>query len=134
MNAMQSFQALSSQVRACFYTDLQRIGVRAKFSLAVSGTGVNLKKLPDDGWKGKNALVLKTIFFVIKKGEWTSTTAGGCKNNASWINNPKFRITTKSECQMVVVLVQSEKEKWNGIGFYVVEDIESKQFIFLVTE
>lgn len=64
------------------------------------------------------------------KGEWNKQTAGGCKNFDTWANNPRFSLVMSKEETIVVVLSQSEKEKPHGIGFYVLENVESiKKYI-----
>jgi len=56
-------------------------------------------------------------------GEWSGTSAGGCKNFATWVENPKFKLTTFGPCTINVVLCQSDKLQLVGIGFYILEDI-----------
>ena len=43
------------------------------------------------------------------KNEWKGLTAGGCRNNVTWANNPKFIIESKV-AQVMVVIVRQEDE------------------------
>jgi len=41
-------------------------------------------------------------------GEWNSDTAGGCMNNVSWINNPKFHFNLVTNNELTIVLHRDE--------------------------
>jgi len=51
-------------------------------------------------------------------GKWTSTTAGGCGNEDSVINNPQYLMKVKTSTKVGMLLLQL-KEDFDSIGFYV---------------
>lgn len=63
------------------------------------------------------------------KGEWTRTTAGGCRNNPTWVRNPLYsvRATRASHCQLFLRQAErpaggADAPEYDGIGFYLTAD------------
>eukprot|EP01102_Stenamoeba_stenopodia_P021684 TRINITY_DN8814_c0_g1_i3.p1 TRINITY_DN8814_c0_g1~~TRINITY_DN8814_c0_g1_i3.p1 ORF type:complete len:994 (+),score=230.58 TRINITY_DN8814_c0_g1_i3:54-3035(+) len=52
------------------------------------------------------------------KDEWKGKTAGGCKNNASWVHNPQFLLKVNRPCNVLLILTQ-HTDKPASHGFYV---------------
>jgi len=92
-------------------------GVEGKFSVVVSGKGINLSTLSDTMWHS-----------VTTRGEWKGKSAGGCKNYDSWTNNPQFILTISTKSTISIVLIQSKKTNFHGIGVYV-RDESTKRII-----
>jgi len=53
------------------------------------------------------------------QGVWSGATAGGCRNNRTWINNPQFSAYLSEESTLVVILSQAGSE--NSMGFYILK-------------
>jgi hypothetical protein len=85
-------------------------GIEASFHLAVSGFGLGLTRFREDLWRVQSL-----------QGEWRGPTAGGCKNYGSWVANPQFALYVEAPTAVVIVLCQTEKNNYHGIGFYVLE-------------
>jgi hypothetical protein len=84
------------------------------FQLSVhSNSPIYLKPLPSRArW---------SQFFV--DGAWKGLSAGGCRNNASWGNNPQFELILPSRepiQRIVIVLSQEASSAMAAIGFYVI--------------
>lgn len=68
---------------------------------------------------------IKTI-----KDSWTDETAGGCKNNASFVDNPQYLIRVdKDDTPLRVLLLQHELESFDTISTYLIrtQDGDGKQ-------
>jgi hypothetical protein len=61
------------------------------------------------------------------QGEWKGSSAAGCLNYPSWVNNPQYRIVPNVTSWVSIVVIQSpechEKKptELDAIGCYVVE-------------
>eukprot|EP00697_Spironema_sp_BW2_P013946 gnl/Spiro4/4266_TR2142_c0_g1_i2.p1 gnl/Spiro4/4266_TR2142_c0_g1~~gnl/Spiro4/4266_TR2142_c0_g1_i2.p1 ORF type:complete len:765 (-),score=166.85 gnl/Spiro4/4266_TR2142_c0_g1_i2:125-2329(-) len=56
------------------------------------------------------------------KGAWRGSSAGGCQNTATWVNNPYYRLVLDQPTNFVILLSQDEIERPLGIGFYVCQE------------
>lgn len=58
------------------------------------------------------------------EGEWTKETAGGCRNNATFLDNPQYLLTIPQgsvEPHARIMLFQREKEDFEPISVYIVK-------------
>ena len=84
-------------------------GAEGTFELSISGEGVEAKQLPEDGWKEK-----------VIKGEWKGpSSCGRILADNKWKNNPRYPFSISNPARISILLVQSDKEKSIGIGFYI---------------
>jgi hypothetical protein len=58
---------------------------------------------------------------VCMKGEWKGKTAGGCKNHNTFKYNKQFHIVVREPTRATIVLSQTEHEKFDPLGIYVVK-------------
>jgi hypothetical protein len=58
---------------------------------------------------------------TVIEGEWTKETAGGCKNHASFTNNPQYSITVEKKSTVNLLLLQNEHTEFDAISMYVVK-------------
>jgi len=57
-----------------------------------------------------------------RDGAWTiGKSAGGCKNHKSFNSNPQFPFSLTEKTSAIVSIFQSEKEKFNPIGWYILK-------------
>lgn len=93
-----------------------QVGVLNSFTIKISGTNIiNEVKLKDD------------VFFRSSSGKWSidDKTAGGCINNRqTWLQNPKFKIATKTTSTMTIILTQksSNNAPIHPGGFYIFQN------------
>jgi len=83
-----------------------------KFTLTVSDDGTNnITFVP----------IKQTYEFKSFRGKWTiqTNTAGGCINNKSWLQNPKFALVLEKEAEVRLVLSQPHQKTLQIVGFYV---------------
>jgi len=61
-------------------------------------------------------------FEATVNGEWRGPTAGGCYNNNSWINNPKYLLSSSSppsrDVQVTMTIQQPERSPLAYLGIY----------------
>jgi hypothetical protein len=57
------------------------------------------------------------------QSQWTSTTAGGCVNYASWRKNPQFLLRASGKVFVLLSIPkdQSKAANFKSLGFYVVK-------------
>jgi len=60
------------------------------------------------------------------KGEWVERSAGGCRNYASWVRNPLFKLraarTTNCQAFLGQAALTDPNDLYEGIGYYVTAD------------
>jgi len=83
---------------------------QTKFWLTIySENPISIQKVPDQ----KSAAI---------KGEWRGSTAGGCYNSATWINNPKFLLTPATSppgpVTVTLTLKQPDRNPLSYLGIY----------------
>jgi len=88
--------------------------ISGSFQLSVhSSAPIYLKPLPKSGsWQQS---------FI--DGVWKGPTAGGCRNNGSWGNNPQFELILQQKepiQRLVLILSQEASSAMAAIGFYVI--------------
>eukprot|EP00028_Trichosphaerium_sp_Am-I-7-wt_P007535 CAMPEP_0168535114 /NCGR_PEP_ID=MMETSP0405-20121227/18435_1 /TAXON_ID=498012 /ORGANISM="Trichosphaerium sp, Strain Am-I-7 wt" /LENGTH=1236 /DNA_ID=CAMNT_0008562215 /DNA_START=48 /DNA_END=3758 /DNA_ORIENTATION=+ len=54
-------------------------------------------------------------------GNWSkkNETVGGCMNNKTWLQNPKYALILKAEAKVLFVLSQKDHDSLQTMGFYV---------------
>lgn len=55
------------------------------------------------------------------EGEWAGKGAGGCKNNATCVNNPQYLMNLSERTTVHILLVQEKKTSFDHIGFYILK-------------
>lgn len=93
-------------------------GSERRFVLSVYGIRATLQPLPPDTHK-KSSL----------KGQWKGKTAGGCRNNKTWKENPRVKLQLSAADEVFLVLAQSDKKEKNAIGTYVFEDADMSKLV-----
>ncbi|KAL6074619.1 hypothetical protein QOT17_004017 [Balamuthia mandrillaris] len=73
---------------------------------------------------------------AIAEGQWTEETAGGCKNNLTFVNNPQFLLSLEKKTDVNVTLLQSEKDDFDSLGLYIIqcEDRVTKKLVNVTNE
>jgi hypothetical protein len=66
------------------------------------------------------------------KGEWKEETAGGCKNHASFLNNPQYLLTVQDKTKLDALLLQQEEEDFDPISFYIIKTEGATQKLITV--
>jgi hypothetical protein len=72
--------------------------------------------------------------FFKNKGEWKGKTAGGCKNHKTFKNNKQFHIYVPETTRATIVLSQTEHDKFDPLGIYVVKAPGLSQFFSFLQE
>ena len=104
-------------------------GMRAEYDLVVytDDEAASLRPLPDSTWHASSA-----------KGEWVGKSAGGSRNNPSWVRNPLYLVRATRDALVHVFLRQpalpGENPAYEGIGFYVATDDQSLELRDVVCE
>eukprot|EP01120_Amphizonella_sp_Union-15-10_P017521 TRINITY_DN9750_c0_g1_i1.p1 TRINITY_DN9750_c0_g1~~TRINITY_DN9750_c0_g1_i1.p1 ORF type:complete len:399 (+),score=51.93 TRINITY_DN9750_c0_g1_i1:171-1367(+) len=99
-------------------------GETNQFSLSVSANDANSKP-SDIIFKP----ILTTYSFKSFKGVWSikNNTAGGCVNNRTWLQNPKFALVVEKETEVRLILTQPQNTELQIMGFYVLKFVKSER-------
>jgi len=66
------------------------------------------------------------------QGEWKDETAGGCKNHATFLNNPQYLLTVTEKTKLDALLLQQEEEDFDPISFYIIKTEAATQKLITV--
>lgn len=55
---------------------------------------------------------------ITLRDDWKGKSAGGCRNNPTWVNNPQFYLRVLKPCN-ILIIAQQPTEKPSSHGFYV---------------
>jgi hypothetical protein len=108
-----------------------RPGMRGEYEVVVytDDEAATLRPLPDTSWHHTAA-----------KGEWAGKSAGGSRNNPSWVRNPLYSVRSSRDALVHIFLRQPNRPDppaggaYEGIGFYVAQDDASLELRDVVCE
>lgn len=106
-------------------------GMHSGYELVVytDDEAATLRPLPDTSWHHTAA-----------KGEWAGKSAGGSRNNPSWVRNPLYSVRSSRDALVHIFLRQPSLPDppagaaYEGIGFYVALDDASLELRDVVCE
>jgi serine/threonine protein kinase len=70
---------------------------------------------------------------IVRNGEWTKDTAGGCINHASWRRNPQFLIRV-NETSDIHLFITQMLDHLQYIGFYLVKTDEPTRKVMKISQ
>jgi len=70
--------------------------------------------------------LIKTLPSNTLPGAWKGTTAGGCANHSTWLNNPQYLVELDKEGTVTVTLEQIPAENPECVGIYVFANKKSR--------